>query len=101
MHCLSQHSACSIFVILGFGVTFCWFVLLLLFNSLPFFFLPFQALNAEEARLLQVKEIMQLDERKRPYNSVYETREPTEEEMEAYRMKRQRPDDPMASFLGQ
>lgn len=65
------------------------------------FFLPFQALNAEEARLLQVKEIMQLDERKRPYNSVYETREPTEEEMEAYRMKRQRPDDPMASFLGQ
>ena len=30
-----------------------------------------------------------------------ETREPTEEEMEAYRMKRQRPDDPMASFLGQ
>ncbi|PKU37814.1 pre-mrna-splicing factor slu7 [Limosa lapponica baueri] len=59
------------------------------------------ALNAEEARLLHVKEIMQLDERKRPYNSLYETREPTEEEMEAYRMKRQRPDDPMASFLGQ
>ncbi|XP_076206550.1 pre-mRNA-splicing factor SLU7-like [Aptenodytes patagonicus] len=60
-----------------------------------------KALNAEEARLLHVKEIMQLDERKRPYISVYETREPTEEEMEAYRMKRQRPDDPMASFLGQ
>ncbi|NXY22988.1 SLU7 factor, partial [Atrichornis clamosus] len=60
-----------------------------------------KALNAEEARLLHVKEIMQLDERKRPYNSQYETREPTEEELEAYRMKRQRPDDPMASFLGQ
>ncbi|NXC15306.1 SLU7 factor, partial [Corythaeola cristata] len=60
-----------------------------------------KALNAEEARLLHVKEIMQLDERKRPYNSVFENREPTEEEMEAYRMKRQRPDDPMASFLGQ
>uniref|UniRef100_A0A663MRQ3 Pre-mRNA-splicing factor SLU7 n=1 Tax=Athene cunicularia TaxID=194338 RepID=A0A663MRQ3_ATHCN len=60
-----------------------------------------EALNAEEARLLHVKEIMQLDERKRPYNSVYETKEPSEEEMEAYRMKRQRPDDPMASFLGQ
>ncbi|NXU51883.1 SLU7 factor, partial [Turnix velox] len=59
------------------------------------------ALNAEETRLLHVKEMMQLDERKRPYNSIYETREPTEEEMEAYRMKRQRPDDPMASFLGQ
>ncbi|KAB0407612.1 hypothetical protein E2I00_016239 [Balaenoptera physalus] len=60
-----------------------------------------KALNAEEARLLHVKEIMQIDERKRPYSSIYETREPTEEEMEAYRMKRQRPDDPMASFLGQ
>ncbi|XP_064255753.1 pre-mRNA-splicing factor SLU7-like [Passer domesticus] len=59
-----------------------------------------KALNAEEARL-HIKEIMQLDERKRPYNSQYEGREPTEEEMEAYRMKRQRPDDPMASFLGQ
>lgn len=63
--------------------------------------LSLQALNAEEARLLHVKELMQTDERKRPYNSLYETREPTEEEMEAYRMKRQRPDDPMASFLGQ
>ncbi|KAM4675327.1 pre-mRNA-splicing factor SLU7 isoform 1-T3 [Discoglossus pictus] len=60
-----------------------------------------KALNAEEARLKHVQEIMQLDERKRAYNNIYETREPTEEEMEAYRMKRQRPDDPMASFLGQ
>ncbi|XP_053574565.1 pre-mRNA-splicing factor SLU7 [Bombina bombina] len=60
-----------------------------------------KALNAEEARLKHVQELMQIDERKRAYNSVYETREPTEEEMEAYRMKRQRPDDPMASFLGQ
>ncbi|OCT88364.1 pre-mRNA-splicing factor SLU7 [Xenopus laevis] len=59
-----------------------------------------KALNAEEARLKQVEEMMQLDERKRGYNSVYESREPTEEEMEAYRMKRLRPDDPMASFLG-
>ncbi|CAO2582906.1 Pre-mRNA-splicing factor SLU7 [Lemmus lemmus] len=60
-----------------------------------------KALNAEEACLLHVKEIMRIDERKRPYNSIYETREPTEEEMEAYRMKRQRPHDPMVSFLGQ
>ncbi|KAG9490926.1 hypothetical protein GDO78_006315 [Eleutherodactylus coqui] len=60
-----------------------------------------KALNAEEARLKHVEEMLQMDERKRSYNSVYETREPTEEEMEAYRMKRQRPDDPMASFLGQ
>lgn len=65
------------------------------------FSLFLQAPNAEEARLLHVKELMQVDERKRPYNILYETREPTEEEMEAYRMKRQRPDDPMASFLGQ
>ncbi|KFO35163.1 Pre-mRNA-splicing factor SLU7 [Fukomys damarensis] len=45
------------------------------------------ALNAEEAHLLQVKDIIQIDERKEPYNSTYETREPTEREMEAYRMK--------------
>lgn len=60
-----------------------------------------QALSAEEQRLKQVAEIMQLDERKRPYNSLKEVREPTEEEMEAFRMKRYRADDPMASFLGQ
>lgn len=45
--------------------------------------------------------IMQIDERKRPYNSLLEVKAPTEEEMEAFRMKRCRPDDPMASFLGQ
>lgn len=89
-------------MVVGFGFAyFFFFFFCLTFFASPPFPLPFQALNAEEARLLQVKEIMQLDERKRPYNSVYETREPTEEEMEAYRMKRQRPDDPMASFLGQ
>ncbi|KFO23914.1 Pre-mRNA-splicing factor SLU7 [Fukomys damarensis] len=60
-----------------------------------------RALNAEETHLLQVKKIMQTDERKQPYNGVYETWEPTEEEMQAYRMKHQRPDEPMASFLGE
>uniref|UniRef100_A0A8C2GDV2 Pre-mRNA-splicing factor SLU7 n=1 Tax=Cyprinus carpio TaxID=7962 RepID=A0A8C2GDV2_CYPCA len=60
-----------------------------------------QALSAEEQRLKQVSVMMQLDERKRPYNSLKEVREPTEEEMEAFRMKRCRPDDPMAPFLGQ
>ncbi|XP_064589447.1 LOW QUALITY PROTEIN: pre-mRNA-splicing factor SLU7-like [Zonotrichia leucophrys gambelii] len=60
-----------------------------------------KALNAEEARLPHLREIMQLDERRRPCNSQYEAREPTDEEMEAYRMKKQRPDGPMASFLGQ
>ncbi|KAK2839066.1 hypothetical protein Q7C36_013880 [Tachysurus vachellii] len=44
-----------------------------------------KALSAEEQRLKQVAEMMQLDERKRPYNSLMEVREPTEEEMEAFR----------------
>lgn len=58
-----------------------------------------QALLAEEQWQKEVDAMMQLDERKRPYNSLKEVREPTEEEMEAFRMKRPRPDDPMASFL--
>lgn len=60
-----------------------------------------QALEAEDKRAKHVEAIMQLDERKRPYNSLQEVKAPTEEEMEAFRMKRCRPDDPMASFLGQ
>lgn len=46
--------------------------------------------------------LMAIDERKRPYNSLQRgvaNREPTEEEMEAFRMKRRRQDDPMASFV--
>lgn len=64
-------------------------------------FLVSQALDAEDKRIKQMEAIMQLDERKRPYNSLLEVKAPTEEEMEAFRMKRCRPDDPMASFLGQ
>ncbi|KAF6731410.1 Pre-mRNA-splicing factor SLU7 [Oryzias melastigma] len=60
-----------------------------------------KALDAEDKRVKQVDAVMQLDERKRPYNSLYEIKAPTEEEMEAFRMKRRRPDDPMASFLDQ
>ncbi|XP_041652755.1 pre-mRNA-splicing factor SLU7 [Cheilinus undulatus] len=60
-----------------------------------------KALEAEDKRLKHVESIMQLDERKRPYNSLLEVKAPTEEEMEAFRMKRTRPDDPMALFLGQ
>ena len=59
------------------------------------------ALNARETCLHHVKEIMKFDEQKRPSSSTYETWEPTEEEMDAYRMKGRRPDDPMACFLGQ
>lgn len=60
-----------------------------------------KALEAEDKRVKHIEAIMQLDERKRPYNSLLEVKAPTEEEMEAFRMKRCRPDDPMASFLGQ
>lgn len=41
-----------------------------------------------------------MDERKRPYNSLKgDYREVTEEEMEAYHMKRRQEDDPMKDFL--
>ena len=41
-----------------------------------------------------------MDERKRPYNSMAASnKEPTEEEMEAYYLKKQRAEDPMAKFL--
>lgn len=41
-----------------------------------------------------------MDERKRPYNSHKgDYHEVTEEEMEAYRMKRRQEDDPMKDFL--
>ncbi|XP_056648361.1 pre-mRNA-splicing factor Slu7 [Diorhabda sublineata] len=40
-----------------------------------------------------------LDDRKRPYNSMFEVKKPTEEEMENYFKKRQRFDDPMNQFL--
>uniref|UniRef100_A0A3Q2DCN1 Pre-mRNA-splicing factor SLU7 n=1 Tax=Cyprinodon variegatus TaxID=28743 RepID=A0A3Q2DCN1_CYPVA len=60
-----------------------------------------KALEAEDKRVKHVDALMQMDERKRPYYSLQEVKAPTEEEMEAFRMKRSRPDDPMASFLGQ
>ncbi|XP_064465563.1 pre-mRNA-splicing factor SLU7-like [Ornithodoros turicata] len=62
----------------------------------------------EEERKQKIKEAMQaidhdqdqeLDERKRKYNSMYEAKAPTEEEMEAFFIKRKRAEDPMASFL--
>lgn len=40
-----------------------------------------------------------MDERKRPYNSMVDVRAPTDEEMEAFRLKHRRMDDPMADFL--
>ncbi|XP_019960412.1 pre-mRNA-splicing factor SLU7 [Paralichthys olivaceus] len=59
-----------------------------------------KALEAEDKHRKHIDAIMQIDERKRPYTSLQEVKAPTEEELEAFRMKRCRPDDPMASFLG-
>lgn len=59
-----------------------------------------QALEAEDERNRKMDEVLKTEERKRSYNSLnVNSAEPTEEEMEAYRMKRSREDDPMAQFM--
>jgi len=58
-----------------------------------------EALKREEQKMKEADKILQCDERKRKYNSMQETKLPTEVEMEAYRMKRTRMNDPMAQFL--
>jgi pre-mRNA-processing factor SLU7 len=56
-----------------------------------------EAIRKEEEK---AKEHVEKDERKRKYNSASgDTYEVSEEEMEAYRLKRTRGDDPMAAFL--
>ncbi len=58
-------------------------------------------MKREEERIREVDRIMAMDERKRPYNSMKVDIEPTEEEMEAWRRKRLRDDDPMAQYSNQ
>ncbi|KYN40849.1 Pre-mRNA-splicing factor SLU7 [Trachymyrmex septentrionalis] len=58
-----------------------------------------EALRKEEENAGQADRMLKIDERKRPYNSMYETKELTAEEIEAYQMKRKRDEDPMAHFL--
>lgn len=53
--------------------------------------------QAKERR--KAEELLAIDERHRPYNSHYASKKPTEEEMEAFRLKNIHPDDPMAQFL--
>eukprot|EP01137_Pigoraptor_chileana_P033117 Opistho-2@23549 len=57
----------------------------------------------EEQRLadLEAERLSRLDERKRPYNSLRRDGDTkvTDEDMEAFKMKRIRTDDPMAQFL--
>ena len=60
-----------------------------------------QAIREEEEWEKEVDHIMAVDERKRPYQSMRaeQSREPTEEEMEAYYLKKRRKEDPMAQFV--
>ncbi|XP_066993652.2 pre-mRNA-splicing factor SLU7 [Anabrus simplex] len=57
------------------------------------------ALLLEDINQDEADRINALDERKRSYNSMFEVKKPTEEEMEAYYMKKKRAEDPMAQFL--
>ncbi|CAF2119501.1 unnamed protein product [Rotaria magnacalcarata] len=62
-----------------------------------------EAAKEIEKRERLAEEIEQIDERKRKYNSLksdtVDRKEPTEEEVEAYRLKKLRHDDPMAQFM--
>uniref|UniRef100_A0A4W3JXL9 Pre-mRNA-splicing factor SLU7 n=1 Tax=Callorhinchus milii TaxID=7868 RepID=A0A4W3JXL9_CALMI len=57
------------------------------------------AFPAEEEQLKKVDKLMRLDERKRPYNCMHDGKQSMEAEIEAYQIKRQRPEDPMCAFL--
>ncbi|XP_077293914.1 pre-mRNA-splicing factor Slu7 [Arctopsyche grandis] len=57
------------------------------------------ALKAEEKAQKKAERLLESDERKRPYNSMTEVAKPTDEEMEAFFMKRRRDDDPMNQFI--
>ncbi|XP_031617853.1 pre-mRNA-splicing factor Slu7 [Contarinia nasturtii] len=58
-----------------------------------------KALEAEEKNNAMATHLLEMDERKRPFNSMYEVKKPTDEEVEAYLMKRRRDEDPMAAFM--
>eukprot|EP00957_Ditylum_brightwellii_P098166 7479129-Ditylum_brightwellii.AAC.1 len=56
------------------------------------------AIKKEQERIKATTSNSALDERKRKYNSLNTDNEVTEEDMEAYRLKRERADDPMAKL---
>ncbi|KPJ16200.1 Pre-mRNA-splicing factor SLU7 [Papilio machaon] len=58
-----------------------------------------KALEEEERNQKRAEHLLSVDERKRPYNSMYEVQAPTDDQMEAYLMKRKREEDPMSQFL--
>lgn len=49
-----------------------------------------EALEKEDKNIANAERLLALDERKRPYNSMFEVKKPSEEEMEAYYLKRRR-----------
>ncbi|BFF90576.1 pre-mRNA-splicing factor Slu7 [Drosophila madeirensis] len=53
----------------------------------------------EKAAATEKKMQEDLDDRKRPYNSMYDVKAPTEDEIEEWKRKRPRDEDPMAQFL--
>lgn len=53
-----------------------------------------EALTKEQQRKFE-----EIDERKRNYNSMYDHKAPTEEEIEAYHLNHKRDEDPMQAFL--
>ncbi|XP_022211465.1 pre-mRNA-splicing factor Slu7 [Drosophila obscura] len=56
--------------------------------------------EAKEKAAATEKNIQEdLDDRKRPYNSMYDVKAPTEDEIEEWKRKRPRAEDPMAQFL--
>nr|CAD7569919.1 unnamed protein product [Timema californicum] len=59
-----------------------------------------KALEQEEENQKEAQRLLSIDERKRPYNSMFEVKKPTDEEIEAYLMMRRRDEDPMAQFMG-
>lgn len=58
-----------------------------------------EALKDEEESQRRAEHLLSVDERKRPYNSMFEVKKPTEEEIEAYYLKRRREEDPMNQFM--
>lgn len=53
--------------------------------------------TASKSKSKEISE--EVDDRKRPYNSMYDVKAPTEEEIEEWKRKRTRTDDPMLQFL--
>lgn len=58
-----------------------------------------KALEAEDRNNEMASRMLEMDERKRPFNSMYEVKKPTDDEVEAYLMKRRREEDPMLAFM--